>query len=86
MPAYRVFFTITFEPMADDGTHEAVTLKGEYDTPDDMKSEEDADEWFQEFCMNEDETQFVDVAGAEFWKWEDGFETVLEITDSKLIK
>ena len=93
MPAYRVLFTITFEPMGDDGAHEAITLKGEQTSPNNMGSAEDAGEWLEEMFMNGDETELSGmsgelegVGGAEFWIWEEGFDTILEITDTKLIE
>ncbi len=93
MPAYRVFFTITFEPLGDDGTHAAITLKGEQSSPDDMDGADDAGEWLEKMFMNGDATKLVGlsgelegVGGAEFWGWEEGFETILDITDAKLIE
>ncbi len=93
MTAYRIFFEITFEPMTDDRIHEAVTLKGEQASPDDMGSAAEAEEWLEEMYENGDGARLVGlsgelegVSGAEFWGWEEGFETILDITDAKLIE
>ena len=97
MPAYKVFFTITFSPTDNDSTEEPITHQGDLTTPVDMSSEEDAEKWLTGLFMDGPsgcsghEAKLVDSADhphsqAAFWDWKDGFDTTLEIKDTKLIE
>ena len=97
MPAYKVFFTITFSPVDDEIKQEPITHKGDLTSPIDMRSGEDAEKWLKGLFMDGPsgcsghESKLVDSANhphaqATFWDWNDGFDTTLDITATQLIE
>ena len=97
MPAYKVFFTITFSPADNQIEQEPVIQRGDLTSPVDMSSAEDAAKWLTGLFVDGPsgcsghEANLVDSdehphAQATFWDWKDGFDTTLDITDTKLIE
>jgi len=97
MPAYKVFFTITFSPVGDDSTEEPITHQGDLTSPVDISSGEDAAKWLTELFMegpsgcSGHEASLVDSGDhphsqSTFWNWKDGFDTTLDITGTKLVE